>query len=232
MIPLNYDEAANWLAGGRKKDDRPMYWHAMRLQTRGNDIAAYSNWLDTDLALYHPDNSMTIQAPIISSAWGSWNSLRSQGVRYALTAISGVSRIYQKDYQFYLVTRDAARGPSKIQGCRTCSSSGKVDSYCNPPYCWDAVTDEDNKRICPTHPEVIMSRNWHYIDCEHGKQGHVLYKTTECWYCAGKGKREYGLKKIPIKWDGSPLRLKDGKLFVRELTELEKRIASYVKPIT
>lgn len=234
MIPSDYDSAARWLAGGRKKNDRPMYWHGMRLQTRGNDIAAYSQWLQTDLALYHPDNSMTIQAPTVSSHWGTWDSLKSQGVRYALTAISGVFNIYQKDYKHYVVPRDAVVSPSKIQGCRTCASSGKVDWYCSPTNCWDVVTNESGKRVCPTHPEatVNMYRTWHHADCEHGKQGHVLYKVAQCWYCAGSGKREYGLKRIPIKWDGSPLRLKDGKLFVRELTELEKRIASYVKPIT
>jgi hypothetical protein len=43
------------------------------------------------------------------------------------------------------------------------------------------------------------------------------------------GRREYGNNLISIAWDGSPIRLKDGNLVKQPPTELERRIASYVK---
>jgi hypothetical protein len=57
----------------------------------------------------------------------------------------------------------------------------------------------------------------------------MVERNRECHYCNGTGKQDYGSKLISMVWDGSPLKLKDGSLVKREPTELEKRIAAYVK---
>ena len=58
----------------------------------------------------------------------------------------------------------------------------------------------------------------------------MMYRAHECYYCGGTGKRDYGSKLISLQWDGFPVRLREGKVIKQEPTELEKRIANYVKP--
>lgn len=238
MIIRNYNDAHAWMQGGRKKYDRPMYYRGLRLQSRGQDIAIYEPWSKVDIVLLHQDGSMTMQAPMMTTHWGGhFSLLRSQGIRYTLSAISNVWDIYQKNYECYVVPVDAPTSPSKVQGCRSCKSSGLVDLHCYGKTCYNGTINDEGIFSCPDHTEVDYAPGtyvrWHPTACEHGViNKHVIPKGQPCWYCAGSGKREYGLKRIPIKWDGSPLRLKDGKVVKKQLTDLEKRIASYVNNIT
>lgn len=224
----NYDEAKTYLAGGRKKWDRPMYMRGLRLQQRGKDIAIMDKWYGFDPVLFHPDGTLTIQAPNNSvTHWGgTWNPLRSQGVRYNIRHFGNLQQVFQKNGTIYITTQDALRTPSKVQRCRGCKGSGKRDTWCSPTYC-------HNPFPCEDHPEWNPGTSrgyWHYGKCAHGiSDSHVIPKGTDCYSCNGTGKQDYGNKLISIAWDGSPLRLLNGKLVKQPPTELEKRIAAYVK---
>lgn len=224
----NYDEAKSYLAGGRKKWDRPMYMRGLRLQQRGKDIAILDKWYGFDPVLFHSDGTLTIQAPRNSvTHWGgTWNPLRSQGVRYNIRHFSGLKELFQKNGVVYITTQDALRTPSKVQKCRGCRGSGKRDKWCSPPYCRNSFPCEDHPEWNPGNTRAY----WHYGACEHGIfDSHTIPQGTDCYSCSGTGKQDYGNKLISIAWDGSPLRLLDGNIVKQPPTELEKRIAAYVK---
>jgi len=222
----DYDSAKTWLAGGRKKYDRPLYTRGLRLQTRGKDIAVRCMWGGFDPILYHPDGTMTIQAPKSTTNWGStWNPLRSQGSRYIIKKFSGMQDVFQRNGICYITTKDAPLTPSKVQKCRGCRGSGKVDLWCSPNYC--------RANPCEDHPWSVGQRYWHYGVCSHGeKDAHTIPKGKDCYGCSGTGRKDYGNKPISLMWDGSPLRLKDGNPIKAEPTELEKRIANYVQSVS
>jgi hypothetical protein len=223
----NYDEAKSYLAGGRKKWDRPMYMRGLRLQQRGKDIAIADKWFGFDPIVFHPDGTLTIQAPPNSTTrWGgTWNPLRSQSVRRNIKDFSGLKDIFQRDGVVYIVETDAAIKPPKIQNCRSCRGVGKVDYTCWPDYCHKAIPCED-------HPEITGARYWHYGTCEHGnKDKHDIPRGRPCYNCKGNGKKDYGSQFIRIAWDGSPIKIHRGNIVKQAPTELEKAIAAYVKPL-
>lgn len=48
-----------------------MYMRGLRLQQRGKDIAIVDRWYGFDPVLFHPDGTLTIQAPQASvNQWG------------------------------------------------------------------------------------------------------------------------------------------------------------------
>lgn len=222
----NYDEAKTYLAGGRKKWDRPMYMRGLRLQQRGKDIAILDKWAGFDPILFHPDGTLTIQAPPnMATRWGgTWNPLRSQSVRRNIQDFSGLQYVFQRNYKVYIVEQNAAIEPPKIQKCRSCKGKGRVDNWCHPPYC------SIRTGKCDKHPNT--GNSWHYDVCEHGNSGgHKIPLGQQCYRCSGSGKMDYGSNPVKIVWDGSPLRLFNGKIVKQPPTELEKAIAAYVKPI-
>ena len=226
----DYDSAKTYLSGGHKKWDRPMYVRGLRVQSRNKDIAIMDKWYSFEPILFHPDGTLTIQAPqSVPTNWGgSWNPLHSQSVRRNIREFSGLTNVFQRAGTIYITTQDALRTPSKIQKCRTCHGLGLVDSWCSPPSC-------NNNFPCTDHPEwkpnfSSSNYNWHYGKCPHGNtDSHTVPKSQDCYHCKGVGFREYGNKLISMAWDGSPIRLKDGNLVKQPPTELEKRIAAYVK---
>ena len=223
----DYDTASVYLSEGRKKWTRPLYMRGLRLTKRSNgDIAINDNWSNMTPVIYHKDGTVTIEAPTVATHWGgTWQTLRSQTVRYNIRQFSGLKDIKQQNYQCYLTFQDAEVTPPKIQGCRTCKQTGRIDSWCNSSYC-------SNEWPCAEHPEAVQGTNvnWHKIPCEHGVlNGHEVKRGQQCYSCNGTRKRDYGSRLATFKWDGSPLKLKDGNIVKRPPTELEKRIAAYVQ---
>lgn len=226
----NYDEAKTFLSKGRKSWDRPMYMRGLRLQKRSNgSIAILDRWAGFDPVTFHPDGTLTIQAPTTTTQWGSWNTLNSQTVRRNIRDFSGLQHCFKRDGVVYIVEQNATLTPPKVQKCRVCKGKGKVDSYCYPDYC-------NKSWPCPDHPhwepdDKKKTYYWHYGTCEHGNvDSHKVLLGQTCRSCQGEGKRDYGSQYVKIAWDGSPLRLLNGKLIKQAPTELEKAIAAYVKP--
>ena len=226
----DYNSAKIWLDEGRKKWERPLYIRHLRVYKRPNGIAISAPWYKEDLITYHADGTVTIQAPPQSSHWGgAWSPLRSQTTRRNILEFSGIQAIEQKNFKCYLTFTDAVKTPPKIQGCRVCKQRGKLDGWCSPVYC-------DNEDNCTIHPidasqtNNIYRRAWHYKECGHGKiGGHTLPLAQHCYACGGTRKRDYGSKLTSFLWDGTAIKLKDGQLVKQPPTELEKRIAAYVK---
>jgi hypothetical protein len=229
MRVYDYVTAELWLKGGKKKTERPLYTRGARLFQRADHIAVALGWAQSyDVVLYYPDGTTTIQSV---SPNGYWNPLWSQGVRGIIRDFSGVHDVHQRDSKWYIVEANPAVTPPKIQGCRICKSSGMQDELCwGPGTCYRELP-------CELHPTVQVdpqrpNARWHDADqCTHGKAAkHMMYKAHECYYCGGTGKRDYGSKLVSLQWDGFPVRLREGKVIKQEPTELEKRIANYVKP--
>lgn len=225
----DYASAAAWLQGGRKKYDRPLYSRGLRLQYRSKDrIAVVDRWSGIDILTYHPDNTMTIQAPTVTTHWGgTYNLARSQGVRLVLREYAEFQDVYQKNRNVYILEYGHQTTPPKVQGCRSCRSTGKRKEWCSPVQCYSTCGYPDR----PILQSVYSGRNWHYHACEHNQQkSHtILSETNKCWRCNGVGKADYGSKPIAMMWDGSPLRIRNGKVINNQPTELEKAIAAYVK---
>jgi hypothetical protein len=223
----NYDEAKAYLSKGRKTWDRPMYTRGLRLQSRpNNNIAINDKWGQFDPILFHPDGTITIQAPPHS---GGWRPLWSQTVRRNIKDFSGLQNVFQRQSKVYITTSDALSTPVKVQKCRVCKGSGLVDSWCSPSYCNTSFPCEEHPEF-KEPPKNSYGGAWHYGNCEHGfNSSHNIPKSGQCYNCKGNGKKDYGSKLISLEWDGSPLRLSNGALVRQPPTELEKRIAAYVK---
>jgi len=227
MRVYDYVTAELWLQGGKKKTERPLYTRGARLFRRADHIAVALGWAHShDVVLFHPDGTTTIQA---LSSGNHWNPLWSQGVRAIIRDFSGVHDVHQRKNRWYIVEANPSRTPPKIQGCRVCKSSGLVDVQCwGPRSCY-------NEMPCEDHPNAVSPNSysrWHEAEqCEHNKTAkHMMYKADRCHWCSGTGKRDYGSKLVSLQWDGFPVRLREGKVIKQEPTELEKRIANYVKP--
>ena len=224
----DYATAAAWLKGGRKKYDRPLYSRGLRLQYRtGNRIAVVDRWSGTDILYYHPDDTMTIQAPTVTTAWGSqYSLLRSQSVRLVLAEYAGFQNLYVKNGKARILEYGHNNTPPKIQKCRSCSGLGKQKAWCTPVTCWNDPCKYPDRPVLNAN----KYRNWHEHSCEHGNHKmHKIYTENDCYRCGGAGKADYGSKPIAMMWDGSPLRIKHGKIINNQPTELEKAIAAYVK---
>jgi hypothetical protein len=238
----SWQGASDYMKDGRKKHERPLYDRGLRIWKENrwdpdSDISIgwkYSGVSQT-FVTYHKDGTTTIKGGIQTNSWGnSWNTLRGQSVRLTIHRYAGI-QVLQRNFNFYLQEDGAALTPAKIQGCRTCSQTGLVDSYCGPIACNKVISQPNGSMICPEHPDAQLAswRSWHYTACEHGfDSGHTLKRSQQCYYCKGTKKRDYGSKPIRTMWDGSPLRLRDGKIINSMPTLLERMLADYVQPIS
>ena len=237
----SHAEWETYLSNGRKKYERTLYDRGLRIQyankfKRGGDIQIVLPWLNRyPLITIHPDDSMTIQSQATPTHWGgTYNPMSGYSTRYTFWKYAGIE-IVQRQFKFRLFEADAAITPPKIQGCRLCKQSGRLDGYCHSPTCWEGNVDENNVYSCPKHPEATANHQysrWHYMPCQHGMtgSGHDVPKLNECHSCGGKGKRDYGSKRVSLLWDGSPLKVKDRKIVMQDQTDLERIVASYVGP--
>ena len=235
-----YTEWQAYLAGGRKKYERTLYDRGYRIQyankfNKSSDIQIVLPWLKNHpLITIHPDNTRTLYAPAgaITHWGGTFNPLRSYSIRFSIYKYTGIE-VVQRNFQFKLYEQDAKITPPKIQGCRMCSQTGLVDSWCNSMHCWDVNT---TTMICPTHPETKLlgtdiDRGRHVLPCEHGSlTSHDVKRGQQCYSCNGVGKRDYGSQRVSLAWDGSPIKVENGNIVKKPLTDLERIVAAYAGP--
>ena len=238
-----YDDWKIYLTNGRKKYERTLYDRGYRIQyankfNKSGDIQIVMPWINNHpLITIHPDNTRTLYSPgSVTTHWGgSWSPLRAYSVRFTIYKYTGIE-VVQRNFNFKLYEQDAKITPPKIQGCRMCSQSGRLDGHCNMPTCWDGNVDENNVYTCPKHPEATVLHpynRYHYMPCEHGMlipNGHRVPKERECYSCEGKGKRDYGSKRVSLSWDGSPIKVENGNIVRKPLTDLERIVAAYAGP--
>ena len=236
----DYASGVDWLAGGRKKWDRPLYTRGFRIRKEhphmlNSNLVIYLPWYhNLPIITIKPDNTMVLQTLMTQAntnhGWRS-NCAFSQGVRDVVSRFTGID-MYQKDNKIWLHQASDGYTPSKLRGCGKCSSTGKIDEYCwGPNTCY--------KRLpCELHPDAVLTKGASIYNsdrheekaCEHGKPAkHMIPMNQACYCCSGSGKINIGGKRISSQYDGYPLHLKDGKIIRNEPTELEKRIANYVR---
>ena len=230
----SYDYWNDYLNGGRKKYVRPLYDFGMVIEkvnrwqlANTGDLQIKAKWAgNTPFIIIHNDDSYTIQGSILNTYYGSnWQILNSQGVRYRIWKYTGIN-VFVKNGKLRVLEGNPALTPTKIQGCRSCSKTGRVTSWCSPPTCYSIVDNAEGNKVCSVHSNITLDsnywRNWHYTQCEHGlEDGHEVKRGRECSSCSGTGKRDYGNKPISLPWDGSPLRIKDRKIVtVNPLTQV------------
>jgi len=237
---ITHADWQSYLANGRKKYERTLYDRGYRIQyankfNKSGDIQIVMPWVNNfPLITIHPDNTKTLQSPgTVITAWGgTWQPLRAYSVRFTLWKYANVE-VVQRNFTFKLYEKDAKLTPSKIQGCRMCSQTGKIDGWCNALACWDV---DINTNGCPTHPEMTLAdvdvqRGRHIIACEHGQtMGHKVKRSQQCYSCSGTGKRDYGNKRVSLSWDGSPIKVENGNIVKKPLTDLERIVAAYAGP--
>ena len=229
-----------YINSGRKKYERTLYDRGYRIQyankfNKSGDIQIVMPWVNNfPLITIHPDDTQTIQSPgAVPTRWGgNWHPLRAYSVRFTLYKYTGIE-VVQRNFNFKLYEQDAKLTPPKIQGCRMCSQTGKIDGWCNSLTCWNVDSATGG---CPTHPntalsEIEIQRNRHVISCEHGNMtAHTTKRSQQCYSCSGTGKRDYGSKRVSLSWDGSPIKVKDGNIVRKPLTDLERIVAAYAGP--
>jgi hypothetical protein len=244
---LDWQWGNTFLNGGRKKYERPLYDRGLRIWRDNKwspDSDIHVGWRfngNQSFVTYHKDGSTTIQGnPQNTTGWYGWTPLRSQSVRLTINRYAGI-KVFQRNYKFYLQEPDAPISAPKIQGCRMCKQSGLVDGWCSSSTCWSGdfypINDEETVFACSKHPDAeppfpMSFYRYHKIPCEHGSlDSHTTPKTNQCYYCSGSGKRDYGSKPERTQWDGTPLRLRDGKIIRSAATLLERMVADYAEPI-
>lgn len=231
-VPNDYYDAARWLQNSKRVADRGVrrtmyagYYRAYLVRRSPDTIAVNLSWMNYDVLTFHSEGTAVLEVPKTPSGW---SPLRSQGTRQLICRLANFTNVFQKNHKIYITEQDYKLTPSKIQGCRSCKSSGKMDTVCYPDACYQGR----GHATCPDHSGAIPQKHgFHMVACKHGKYiPHTLYNAAICYYCSGAGRKEYGLKPISLMWDGSPIRIKNGNLVKREPSELEKRIAAYVNP--
>ena len=237
-MAVDWNWADNYLKRGRKKYERPLYDRGLRMWKTNkwdpdSDINVGWKWnVDSVFVIYHKDGTTTIQANTQTPGW--WQPIRSQSVKLTLRRYGGIYA-FQRNYKTYLQEDNAPVSAPKIQGCRKCKQSGLIDSWCSTYSCWDGKIN-DGVFTCATHPDAtkpdINWNTWHTVPCPHGDiSGHQVPKGQQCYSCNGSGKRDYGSKPERTQWDGTPLRLRDGKIIRSAATLLERMVADYAEPI-
>ena len=244
MSYLSHYSYADWqsyLADGRKKYERPLYaarsWRIEYVNkfNKQSDIQITNKWVNNHpIITIHPDNTRTLSVPQnLGNGWGgTWNPLTSTNVKLTIWKFTGVD-IKQRNYKHYIYEKNAKLTPSKIQGCRMCSQTGLVDGWCNAKSCWGINTQISG---CPIHPDITISeveqqRGRHVIACEHGSMhSHNVKRSQQCYSCNGTKKRDYGNKRVSVPWDGSPIKVQDGNIVRKPLTDLERMVAAYAGP--
>jgi len=233
----DWDWADRFLKGGRKKYERPLYDRGLRIWKTNkwdadSDINVGYTWNGTTpYVTYHKDGTTTIQG--FTYAHG-WSALRGYSTRFTIQRYAGIT-VLQRNFKFYLQEDDAPLSPPKIQGCRTCAQSGLVDGWCWSRTCYDGKLNADGKMYCDTHPEAnyigqLHQYRWHSVPCPHGlSDGHPVTKELVCSTCKGSKKYDYGSKPERMLWNGSPLRLRDGKVIKSAASQLERMIADNVE---
>jgi hypothetical protein len=243
-MAVDWQWANDFLSRGRKKYERPLYDRGLRIWKENKwdpDSNIHVGWKyggsGNAFVIYHKDGTTTIQGHQQPTHWGgSWLPLRSYSVRFTIQRYAGI-QVSQRNWQYHLTEDDAPLTPPKIQGCRTCRQTGKVDAWCNSHNCYDGEKGPDGKMHCETHPDaqflgVQYQYRWHALPCEHGNlDGHMVPKAQTCYSCGGNKKRDYGSKYQTTIWDGSPLRLRDGKIIKSAASLLERMVADYVDPV-
>ena len=240
----DWNDADTYLKGGRKKYERPLYDRSLRMW-RENRYAPDSDinigWLfngqSNAFVLYHKDGSMSIQGGSQHTHFGgTWTPLRSQSVRLTIQRYAGI-QVLQRNFKFYLQEQGAGTTPPKIQGCRKCSQTGKVDGWCHSVTCWNGKRDDEDMFECLEHPDAVQMNSystWHVLPCVHNiTGGHEIKRGQECYSCGGSGKRDYGSKPFRTLWDGSPLRVRNGKIIKSTAaTLLERMITDHVESVS
>jgi hypothetical protein len=235
-----YVDWQTYIAGGRKKYERTLYDRGYRIQyankfNKSGDIQIVMPWINNHpLITIHPDNTKTLYSPgTVTTHWGgTWQPLRGYSVRFTIYKYTGIE-VVQRNYAFKLYEQDAKITPPKIQGCRMCSQSGFVDGWCNSLACWDV---DSKTNSCPAHMEIKLSeaeisRGRHILPCEHGSlASHNVKRGQQCYSCNGTKKRDYGSKRVSLAWDGSPIKVENGNIVKKPLTDLERIVAAYAGP--
>jgi hypothetical protein len=236
-MAYDWQWANDFLSRGRKKYERPLYDRGLRIFKTNkwdadSDINVAYPWISqTPFVTYHKDGTTTIKAPSFPHGW---SSLRGYSTRFTIQRYAGIS-VMQRNFKFYLQEYDAPLTAPKIQGCRTCSQSGLVDGWCWSPTCYEGKLDGNGKMYCETHPEAnyigqMHQYRWHKMECKHGlTDGHPVTKDIVCGTCQGTKKYDYGSKPERTQWDGTPLKLRDGKIIKSAATILERMIADNVE---
>jgi len=244
-MACNWDWADDFLKRGRKKYERPLYDRGLRIWKEDKwspdsdiNIGWKYNQQAVKMVTYHKDGTTTINGIQKGTYYGgnaSYVILNSQSTRLTIHRYAGI-QVFQRNFKFYLQEDNAPLTPAKIQGCRTCKQTGLQDSWCSSTTCWNTQVDDEGQVVCKEHPDALMAaswRGWHYVPCEHGNNAsHVIPKGEPCHYCRGSKKRDYGSKPERTQWDGTPLRLHDGKLIKSPTTLLERMMADYAEPIS
>lgn len=235
-MAVDWQWASNFLAGGRKKYERPLYDRGLRIWKANKwdaETDIHIGWMwngPTPFITYHYNGTTTITGG--NHGTNRWPSLFSYSLRFTIQRYAGL-QVIQRNFKFYLIEEDPRIMPAKIQGCRQCSQTGLQDMHCYPQTCWSL--EEDG--TCKRHPDVEITNNnsysrWHTISCEHGETDHHVIKNgNSCYYCSGTKKRDYGSKPERTLWDGSPLKVRDGKIIKSAATLLERMVADYAEPI-
>ena len=238
-----YADWQTYIANGRKKYERTLYDRGYRIQyankfNKSGDIQIVMPWINNHpLITIHPDNTRTLYSPgTVTTHWGgTWSPLRAYSVRFTIYKYTGIE-VVQRNYAFKLYEQDAKITPPKIQGCRMCKQSGRLDGFCYPPSCWEGMVDENDVFICKKHPGAVRQHQYsqyHNMECEHGlflTSGHNVPKARECHSCEGTKKRDYGSQRVSLSWDGSPIKVEDGNIVKKPLTDLERIVAAYAGP--
>jgi hypothetical protein len=239
----NWNDADTYLKGGRKKYERPLYDRSLRIWKENpyspdSDINIGWGWngQHSTFVTYHKDGSTTIQGAYQTTHWGSsWTPLRSNSVKLTIHRYAGI-QVFQRNFKFYLQEHSAPLTQPKIQGCRKCSQTGLQNMWCYYQTCYEVERDGD-KAWCQKHPDTFIHGsygNWHNAECIHGEdKPHNVLRGQKCYSCGGSGKRDYGSKPFRTLWDGSPLRLRDGKIIKSTAaTLLERMMTDHVESVS
>lgn len=212
VIVKSWQEASDYLQGGRNPNDRPLdsYLRLRRVIPDDPDSPLQVGWKDDPniwQVTFNKDGTLDIK----NEQGGNSNNLTIN--QYA--DATGVYVFWKKrKLQAWLPAMGYTQ--SKKQKCRNCEQ-GKQKSTCSGARMCQEVYNFPAYLVETGAPGVACSHgenSVHFPDtCEHGEYlHHSIVGGSQCWNCSGSGSIMTRPRHLSVEWDGKPIRIKDGQL--------------------
>lgn len=211
VIVRNWQEASDYLAGGRDKNERPLqsWLRLYRVNPTQTDspIGIRTKGGNSHVLLeFHKDGTMWV-GPAFGRTWMQKviNDYNDQGLH--LHNKRGIQRYWLPGM---------GTTPWRKRKCRYCSGSGSVNQSCQgPPICHEI--DKVPSYLVETGAPGAHCSHFHtsyhfYGKCQHDMEYSHTY-TAQCWRCGGVGQIDVGgvIQSEPWAVD-QPMRVKNGAL--------------------
>lgn len=214
VIVTSWQEASDYLKGGRDPDDRPLdsYLRLKRVNPGDSDSAIKVCWKDHPQywqVAFNKDGSLDLNTDRNKS-----NSMNLTINQYA--AAQGVY-VFIRGGVLQIHLPHMGHTASKSKKCSQCVNGNSYHTCAGPDFCYEVVNKYPAYLVDTGAPGLVCAHGeseTHFTQkCEHGEiRSHKATTNNKCWSCHGSGKINTRPRPLSVDWDGTPITIKNGQL--------------------